>query len=68
MRWPPSWFDPAHRNREADLERELRDHLRLEGEEQSAAGASDREARSAARRIMGNTALNPTEQNRLAGV
>ncbi|HXH48353.1 MAG TPA: permease prefix domain 1-containing protein, partial [Terriglobia bacterium] len=45
------------RQREADLERELRNHLELEAEEQQAAGVSPEEAAFAARRALGNTAL-----------
>jgi putative ABC transport system permease protein len=41
--------------READLERELRDHLDLEAEEQREAGLSSKEAEYAARRALGNT-------------
>ena len=41
--------------READLERELRDHLELEAEEQRAAGLSPQEAAYAAHRALGNT-------------
>src|SRR5205823_8921074 len=41
--------------READLERELRDHLDLEAEEQREAGVSPEEAGYAARRALGNT-------------
>ena len=40
---------------EADLERELRDHLELEAEEQRAAGLSPQEAAYAAHRALGNT-------------
>ena len=43
--------------REDDLERELRDHLELEAEEQRGAGASAEESRLAARRAFGNVAL-----------
>ena len=51
-----SWF-PWHRRRarEADLERELRNHLDLEAEEQREAGLSSEEAKYAARRALGNT-------------
>jgi hypothetical protein len=42
--------------REDDLERELRDHLELEAEEQRGAGASAEESRLAARRVFGNLA------------
>jgi putative ABC transport system permease protein len=41
--------------REAELERELRDHLDLEAEEQQEAGLSPEEAAYAARRALGNT-------------
>src|SRR5690348_32730 len=41
--------------RDADLERELRDHLDLEAEEQQAAGLSPKEAANAAHRALGNT-------------
>jgi predicted permease len=41
--------------READLERELRDHLDLEAEEHQEAGLSSEEAEYAARRALGNT-------------
>ncbi|MDE3181263.1 MAG: ABC transporter permease [Acidobacteriota bacterium] len=44
------------RAREADLDRELRDHLDLEAEEQRQAGVSDEEAGYAARRALGNAA------------
>ena len=51
-----SWF-PWYRRRarEADLERELRDHLELEADEQKAAGLSSEEAGYAAHRALGNT-------------
>jgi putative ABC transport system permease protein len=51
-----SWF-PLHRReaRDADLERELRDHLDLETEEQRAAGLSPEHAAYAAHRALGNT-------------
>ena len=45
------------RNREDDLERELRDHLDLEAEEREAAGASPEEARQAALRALGSPVL-----------
>jgi len=53
-----SWL-PWHRRqaREAELERELRDHLDLEAEEQQGVGVSQEEAKYAARRALGNTAL-----------
>jgi predicted permease len=43
------------RNREADLERELRSHLDAEAEEQQEAGVAAEEAAYAARRALGNT-------------
>jgi putative ABC transport system permease protein len=53
-----SWFPWRWRRaREAELERELRDHLDLEAEEQQAAGLSSEEAAYAAKRALGNTAL-----------
>ncbi len=51
MRW---W---QIRKRDADLERELRSDLELEEEEQRESGLSPEEARYAARRAFGNTAL-----------
>jgi predicted permease len=45
------------RKRDADLERELQSDLELEEEEQRANGLSSEEARQAARRAFGNTAL-----------
>jgi putative ABC transport system permease protein len=45
------------RNRNADLERELRADLELEEEEQRERGVSSEEARYAARRALGNTTL-----------
>ncbi|MGH9473926.1 MAG: ADOP family duplicated permease [Terriglobales bacterium] len=48
---------PWHRRqaRDADLARELRDHLYLEAGEQQAAGLSPQEAAQAAQRMFGNT-------------
>src|SRR6516165_9639223 len=51
--WLP-WY--RRRVREVDLERELRNHLDLEAEEQQEAGLSPEEAAYAARRALGNTA------------
>jgi putative ABC transport system permease protein len=51
------WRWGGRRRREADLERELRNHLELEAEEQQAAGISPEEAAYAARRALGNTTL-----------
>src|SRR5579883_2594118 len=42
------------KNREQDLEREIRSDLELEAEEQEASGLSPRDARDAARRAFGN--------------
>src|SRR5437667_11364953 len=51
-----SWLPRDRRQgREAELERELRDHLDLEAEEQREAGLSAEEAEYAARRALGNT-------------
>src|SRR5437867_5821418 len=50
--WLP-WY--RRRAREAEFERELRDHLDLEAEEQREAGLSPEEAGYAARRALGNT-------------
>src|SRR5919108_2179556 len=51
-----SWFPWYRRQaREADLERELRDHLELEADEQRAAGLSLEQAAYAAHRALGNT-------------
>ena len=51
-----SWFPWYRRQaREADLQRELRDHLELEAEEHRAAGLSPAEAAYAAHRALGNT-------------
>lgn len=47
----------TRRSREADIERELRSHLELEEEEQRADGLSPEEARYAAQRAFGSTAL-----------
>lgn len=59
LRRPESWLSwfPWYRRqaREADLARELRDHLELEAEEQRAAGLSPEEAARAAPRALGNT-------------
>src|SRR5262245_97684 len=43
-------------NRDDDLDRELRDHLELEAEEQRERGLDPRSAREAARRALGSTA------------
>lgn len=44
------------RDREAELDREIRDHLALEGEEQQRSGLPEDEARRAARHAFGNPA------------
>ncbi len=50
MRW---WR--ARKDRESDLDRELRDHLDLESEEQQDNGLSESDAQRAALRVFGNT-------------
>ena len=50
-------MDWRRKRRESDLERELRDHLDLEAEEQQAKGLTPEVARFGARRALGNTAL-----------
>jgi putative ABC transport system permease protein len=53
-----SWFPWYRRQaRDADLARELRDHLDLEAEEQQAAGLSPAQAAHAAHRALGNTLM-----------
>jgi predicted permease len=53
-----SWFPWYRRQaRDADLARELRDHLDLEADEQRAAGLSPEEAAYAAHRALGNTLM-----------
>lgn len=52
LAWSP-WY--RRQSRDAALERELRDHLDLEAEEQRAAGLSADEAPFAAQRALGNT-------------
>jgi predicted permease len=49
------WRWRTRQGREAELERELRDHLDLESEEQREAGLASEEAVYAARRALGNT-------------
>jgi len=58
-----TWW--KRQKREDDLDREIASHLSLESEEQRNAGASPDEARWAARRALGNTAL-VKEQTRSA--
>src|SRR5579863_10136331 len=51
-----SWFPWYRRQaREADLDRELRNHLELEMDEQQSAGLSPEQAAHAAHRALGNT-------------
>ncbi|HKW88382.1 MAG TPA: ABC transporter permease [Candidatus Acidoferrales bacterium] len=50
--WLP-WY--RRRARDAELARELRDHLHLEQEDQQAAGLSPKDAASAAHRALGNS-------------
>ena len=50
-----SWYRYRRRTRDADLERELRDHLELEADEQRVAGLSPEQAANAAHRALGNT-------------
>jgi hypothetical protein len=50
-------FWRRRRNRESDLERELRSDLELEAEEQRENGLTTEDADHAARRAFGNTAL-----------
>src|SRR5260370_26138510 len=61
MKW---W---RRKEREDDLERELRSDLNLEAEEQQANGLSLEEARYAARRALGNTTLVKEEVREMWG-
>jgi len=66
LRRVESWLPWRRRRaREADLERELRDHLDLEAEEQRDAGLSSEEAKYAAQRALGN-AVRIKEDVRMA--
>src|SRR5579871_2649468 len=56
MSWRSIW-QWRSRKREADLDRELRDHLDLEAEEQRGAGLSAQAARDAAQRAFGSSTL-----------
>jgi hypothetical protein len=58
------WF---RKHREQDLERELRSHLEQETEEQRQRGLSSQDARYAAQRALGNTALIKEEVRELWG-
>jgi len=55
--WPnlTGWW--RHRPRHEDIDREIRAHLELEAEERQQAGASDTEARQAARCVFGSVML-----------
>lgn len=55
MRWPMGWR--RRKAREEDLDREVRSHLELEVKEQQESGLSHDDARYAAQRAFGNTAL-----------
>src|SRR2546428_432664 len=55
------------KNREHDLDRELRSHLDLEAEEQRELGLSSEDARYAAKRAFGNTALVKEEVREMWG-
>lgn len=56
-----TWFPWYHRQaREADLARELRDHLELEADEQRAAGLSPEQAAYAAHRALGLFVIDST--------
>ena len=66
LRRVESWLPWRRRRaREADLERELRDHLDLEAEEQRDAGLSSEEAKYTAQRALGN-AVRIKEDVRMA--
>lgn len=51
------WPWRSRQSRDNELDRELRDHLDLEAEEQEAKGLSSPDARYAAHRALGNTTL-----------
>src|SRR2546426_853754 len=61
MRW---W---RRKEREDDLERELRSHLELEAAEQKESGLCEADARHAARRVFGNTTLVSEEVREMWG-
>ncbi|HEX4228426.1 MAG TPA: permease prefix domain 1-containing protein [Bryobacteraceae bacterium] len=60
-------FWRRRKQRERDLERELRAHLNLEAEEQRAHGLSVEEARYTAQRASGNTTLIKEETREMWG-
>lgn len=57
MHWLRRFFDRVGRRPDHDFDRELRDHLEAEAEEQREKGLSEDEARYAARRVFGNATL-----------
>jgi hypothetical protein len=61
-----SWW--RLKDREEDLERELRDHLEIEAKEQEEEGLSSEEARFAARRLFGNTTVVAEEAREMWGM
>jgi hypothetical protein len=61
-----SWW--RRKEREEDLQRELHDHLEIEASEQQEEGLSSEEARSAARRLFGNTTLVAEEVREMWGM
>ncbi len=60
-----TWW--RRKKREEDLEREIADHLEMEAMERQQLGASPDEARSAARRLFGNSTLVKEEVRRAWG-
>src|SRR5260370_38298874 len=60
MRW-------RRRDREQDLERELRAHMELEAEEQQDSGLTPEQARYAAQRAFGNTTFVQEEVREMWG-
>src|SRR5579864_5895189 len=63
--WLP-WY--RRQTRDADLARELRDHLDLEADEQTAAGMSPEQAAYAAHRALGNTLKIEEDVRRAWGI
>src|SRR5215472_11335502 len=61
MRWR------RRRKQEEDLDRELRAHIELEGEEQRDLGVPPLKARHAAQRVLGNTTLIKEETRAMWG-
>jgi hypothetical protein len=60
-----TWW--RRKEREEDLERELRDHLEIEARERQKEGFSSEEAHLAARRLFGNTTLVKEEVREMWG-